>query len=217
MSKKEIALVFTGDTFADGGDFIANTLDAGHIKASFFLTGNFYRNPAFRPLIRKLKKGNHYLGAHSDQHLLYCDWTNRDSSLITRQKFENDLSDNYAAMQRFGIAEDQAHFFMPPYEWYNDEIAAWTKAMGFQLINFSPGTLSNADYTTPDMKNYRSSDEILQSIRSVSNNLNGFILLLHIGTDPGRKDKFYMKLPELLHYLRSLNYEFVTVEDLLSE
>jgi len=217
LSKKEIALVFTGDTFADGGDFIANTLDTAHIKASFFLTGNFYRNAAFEPLIRKLKQGSHYLGAHSDKHLLYCDWTNRDSTLITRQKFERDLSANYDVMQRFGIAEDQAHFFMPPYEWYNDEIAAWTKAMGFQLINFSPGTLSNADYTTPDMKNYRSSEMIFQSIKRTSDNLNGFILLLHIGTDPGRKDKFYWKLPELLDYLKSLNYEFVTVENLLSE
>jgi peptidoglycan/xylan/chitin deacetylase (PgdA/CDA1 family) len=217
LSERKIALVFTGDLFGDGGDFIANTLGEKHIKASFFLTGNFYRSPTHESLIRKLKMGNHYLGAHSDRHLLYCDWANRDSTLITRREFENDLSANYEAMNVFGIDKRHARYFLPPYEWYNDSIAIWTKAMGLQLVNLSPGTLSHADYTTPDMKNYRSSDVIFQSIKSVSNDLNGFILLLHIGTDPGRKDKFYDKLPELLQYLESLHYEFVTIPDLLAE
>ena len=69
---------------------------------------------------------------------------------------------------------------MPPYEWDNDSIAAWTKEMQLQLINFTPGTKSNADYTTPDLKNYKSSDEIYTSITALETKqgLNGFILLL---------------------------------------
>ena len=50
--------------------------------------------------------------------------------------------------------------------------------MGIQLINYSPGTKSTADYTLPDMKNYRSSEEIYQSIldkeKKDVNGLNGF-------------------------------------------
>ena len=38
--------------------------------------------------------------------------------------------------------------------------------------------------------------------------LNGFILLMHIGTDPKRTDKFYRKLPGLINYLRSKGYQF---------
>ena len=38
-TQKKIALVFTGDEFADGGSFIAQTLQQQKIKASFF----FYR------------------------------------------------------------------------------------------------------------------------------------------------------------------------------
>lgn len=187
------------------------------IKASFFLTGNFYRNPAFKSLIQRLQKEQHYLGAHSDKHLLYCPWINRDSLLITKREFEQDLLSNYKSMKKFGIRKKEAHFFMPPYEWYNDSIAAWTASMGLQLINYSPGTISHADYTTPDMKNYRGSEEIMLSIKRSSANLNGFILLLHIGTDPKRIDKFYKRLPELLHYLKSMGYEFVTMTQLLSE
>jgi peptidoglycan/xylan/chitin deacetylase (PgdA/CDA1 family) len=112
------------------------------------------------------------------------------------------------------MGKEPGGFFLPPYEWYNDSIAAWTKELGIQLINFTPGTSSNADYTTPDMKNYRSSQNILQSIKK-HKGLNGFILLLHIGTNPSRKDKFYHQLPALLTYLKESNYTIVTIEDLL--
>jgi len=187
------------------------------VKASFFLTGNFYRNPTFTPVIQKLKKEGHYLGPHSDEHLLYCSWTNRDSLLVTRQEFEEDLLANYAAMKKFGITRDMAPFFIPPYEWYNDSISGWAHALGVQLINFSPGTKCTADYTTPDMKNYRSSEEIMQSIKQLSADLNGFILLLHIGTEAKRTDKFYARLSELIEYLTAKDYRFERVDDLLAK
>jgi endoglucanase len=218
-AKKKIALVFTGHQFADGGNFIAKTLEQEKIKASFFFTGNFYRNTKFKNTILKLKKNKHYLAAHSDKHLLYCDWNNRDSLLITKKIFSTDLLNNYAAMKANGIEDKKANYFLPPYEWYNDSIAAWTNEMGLQLINFTPGTKSNADYTTPDMKNYRSSEEIYNSIISYEQSnpagLNGFILLLHIGTDPKRTDKFYKRLPELIKYCKAQGYQFQTVDKVL--
>jgi len=190
-------------------------LKAKRVNASFFLTGNFYRNPDFERVIRRLKSDDHYLGAHSDKHLLYCSWTNRDSLLVSKEEFSNDLLANYAVMERFGIKRKDARYFIPPYEWYNDSISKWTSQLGIQLINFSPGTRSTADYTTPDLKNYRSSEEIMQSIKAKADDLNGFILLLHIGTDPGRTDKFYTRLDELIEFLRSRKYEMVRVDELL--
>ncbi|RYG31953.1 MAG: polysaccharide deacetylase family protein, partial [Chitinophagaceae bacterium] len=121
-TKKNIALVFTGDEFGDGGNFIDEILRKQKVKASFFLTGRFYRNASFSSTIRQLKRNGHYLGAHSDQHLLYCDWKKRDSLLVTKQQFKNDLEANYAAMKQYGIQEAHARYFLPPYEWYNDTI-----------------------------------------------------------------------------------------------
>ncbi|MBN8673066.1 MAG: glycoside hydrolase family 9 protein [Chitinophagales bacterium] len=218
-ANKKIALVFTGHEFADGGDFIASTLQQEKIKGSFFFTGDFFRNPAFTKLIVDLKKQGNYIAPHSDKHLLYCDWTQRDSLLVTKEQFKKDLQKNYRMMSRFGIREEQARYFLPPYEWYNDSIAAWTKQMGFQLINFTPGTRSTADYTTPEMKNYRSSDEIWASIINAEQTrpagLNGFIVLIHIGTDPKRSDKFYRRLPELVQYCKARGYQFQRVDELL--
>lgn len=188
-------------------------------KASFFFTGRFYRNNSFKPIIRQLKNSGHYLGPHSDKHLLYCDWAKRDSLLVTQTEFIFDLADNYTSMAVHKIVGRKASYFLPPYEWYNDTIAAWTKKFGLELINFTPGTRSNADYTTPADKNYRSSEEIYNSIiqyeQTKHSGLNGFILLLHIGTGPKRTDKFYNRLPELIKYLKTEGYHFQTVEQLL--
>ncbi|WP_266362554.1 polysaccharide deacetylase family protein [Tellurirhabdus rosea] len=216
-SRRQIALVFTGDEAADGGETIRQTLKTHGVKASFFLTGRFYRNQAFAPIIQQLKADGHYLGAHSDDHLLYCDWTKRDSLLISKETFRQDLSRNYAEMKRFGVQKKDARYFLPPYEWYNDTIAAWTKAENLQLINYTPGTLSHADYTTPEARNYRPSRVILQSIYEYENRrgLNGFLLLMHIGTDPRRTDKLYSHLDELLLYLEKKNYRLRRVDELL--
>ena len=132
-TKKNIALVFTGHEYADGGNFISKTLQQEKVKASFFFTGEFYRNKSFKKIISNLKKEKHYLGAHSDKHLLYCDWTKRDSLLVSEQQFKMDLLDNYTSMSKFTIAKSNAGYFLPSYEWYNDSIAAWTKEMGLQL------------------------------------------------------------------------------------
>ncbi len=219
-SKRQLALVFTGDEYGDGGLLVRKILKQHHVRASFFLTGRFYRNPAFGQIIAGLRKDGHYLGAHSDQHLLYCDWSKRDSLLVTQNRFRTDLQANYAAMKSFGIRKKQARYFLPPYEWYNDSITVWTKREGLQLINYSSGTISHADYTTPDAKNYRSTRVILQSVYDYEqrkpSGLNGFILLVHIGTHPDRTDKLYQSLGELLTYLKQRHYQLVRVDELLN-
>lgn len=170
-------------------------------------------------MIKQLKKQHQYLGSHSNEHLLYCDWVKRDSLLVTHDQFVSDLQESYSTMMQFGITGTTAHYFLPPYEWYNDSIASWTKSLELQLVNYTPGTLSHADYTTPDEKNYRSSETIYQSIITYEqqhpSGLNGFILLMHIGTDQKRTDKFYDRLPQLIQWLKKKGYMFVTIGKLL--
>jgi len=221
QTSKRMALVFTGDEFAEGGTVIADALKKHNVKASFFLTGRFYRTRANRQIIERLKKDGHYLGPHSDAHLLYADWADRSKTLVTRKQFERDLNDNFAAMRPFGIDRKQVPFYLPPYEWYNREIADWSSALGYQIINFTPGTRSNADYTTDDDKNYISSDDIITRIKEYEskdpNGLNGFILLTHIGSGPKRTDKFHNRVDELIGWLKSKGYLLVSVDALLND
>ena len=139
--------------------------------------------------------------------------------MVTKAAFDKDIQANYEAMSIYGMKKADAKYFLPPYEWYNDTISNWTHDQGLQLVNYTPGTLSHADYTTIDAKNYRSSAAILQSIinyeQSHASGLNGFILLMHIGAGNGRTDKFYNKLPYLINYLKQKNYNLVRIDELL--
>lgn len=216
--EKQIALVFTGDEFADGGLFISKLLAKEKVKASFFFTGNYYANPVFKNIIYQLKRSGNYLGPHSDNHILYADWNNQDSTLVSYEIFKKDLAENYRKMTAFGIQKKNAKFFLPPYEWYNQTIADWTSLLGLQLINYSSGTLSHADYTTPDMgSRYKSSETISKSIFEYErkHSLNGFILLSHIGTHPSRANKFYFYLPNVISEMKKKGYRFVTIDQLL--
>ena len=216
---QKLSIVFTGHEFGEGLSEIRHALHKEKVKASFFFTGDFYRNADFRKEILALNRSGHYLGAHSDKHLLYCDWNKRDSVLISKEQFEKDLKDNYAAMNQLGISTSATRFFLPSYEWYNDTIAAWTKSLGLQLVNLTAGTKSAADYTWPELKNYVSSEDIYASImnrEAVSPpGLNGYVLLLHVGADPRRADVFYKRLPALLKALRKRGYQFQRIDDLL--
>jgi peptidoglycan/xylan/chitin deacetylase (PgdA/CDA1 family) len=213
---KKIYLVFTGHDFAEGFPVIKGVLDRYGIKASFFFTGDFYRNPDFADLIGYLKEEGHYMGAHSDKHLLYCSWEKRDSLLIDKATFIKDLNQNYKEMEKFGIEKKDAVWFMPPYEWYNNTVSEWVKEMDLILVNFSPGTRSNADYTYPELEEkYVSSGEITESILHYEERfgMNGFILLIHIGTDPRRKDKYYYELDYLIGLLEKMGYDFGRIDE----
>ncbi|SEV96837.1 Peptidoglycan/xylan/chitin deacetylase, PgdA/CDA1 family [Chitinophaga sp. YR573] len=218
-SKKEIALVFTADEFGDGLPIISQTLQQQKVKASFFFTGRFYNTKAYQLPVKALYKAGHYLGPHSDKHLLYCDWQNRDSLLVTQQEFETDMSQNLSKMKKIGIDTTAVKYYIPPYEWWNNAIATWSYKIGLQLVNFTPGTGSNADYTYPGMPNYKSSKEIYNEImkfdKNRKGNLNGVILLIHAGTDPRRTDKFYNKLNQLISELKKEGYQFKKINELI--
>jgi peptidoglycan/xylan/chitin deacetylase (PgdA/CDA1 family)/outer membrane protein assembly factor BamB len=220
LDKKLIALVFTADTYGEGGEYILSVLKDRNIKASFFLTGNFLRGKEFEPLVKRMVAEGHYVGPHSDGHLLYCDWDDRSRTLVSKEEFVSDLEKDYAELARFRVDKKDARYFIPPYEWYNQEIADWATETGVILVNFTSGTASNDDYTTPDMPGYLSSEEIYRRIlgyeSSEPSGLNGFILLLHLGTAPERTDKFYHRLGELVDELGSRGYSFVRIDGLLS-
>lgn len=212
-SKKQLTLVFTAADKADGANVIRQTLKRQQIQGAFFFTGGFYKE--FPEVVKALKQDGHYLGAHSNDHLLYCAWEKRDSTLVTREVFTKDMAENYRLMAEAGIRATEAPLFIPPYEWYNEEVAGWAQGMGLKIVNFTPGTGSNADYTTPDMKNYKSSKDIYNRIMKVeaSEGLNGHLLLVHFGTHPDRTDKFYNQLEKLIKALKKKGYTFVPIRE----
>lgn len=207
-TQSKIRLLFTGHDFADGTDSILHLLQQYHIKGYFFFTGDFIRN--FPTEVQAVVNGGHYVGCHSDHHLLYASWEKRDSLLINQASWQADLDSNYAALLPFGIHKASNSVFMAPYEWYNQAIADWCHAEGLTLINFTPGLITQADYTVPLDKNYRSSVEIVgRTLQQAQNGgLNGAFMLIHIGSSPARTNKLYWNLGTMIEELQRMGYRF---------
>lgn len=220
VDRRHLALVFTGHEFAEGAETILDALGRRRARASFFLTGRFLRNPAHTQTVVRMVREGHYVGAHSDAHLLYAPWSGPKKTLISREAFTRDLEANLRELERYGVTRAAARYFLPPYEWYNEEIAGWTAELGMTLICHTPGTRSNADYTEENTPQFVSTDTIFRSILEKESadphGLNGFMLLLHVGAGPGRTDKFHRKFGELLGALSDRPYEFVRVDTLLA-
>lgn len=219
---KQIAIIFTGHQAADGYKKIKTTLKKYNVKAAFFFSGHFLRKPGNSHIIKKLREDGHYIGPATNHYFMLADTNGIQSISIRKTAFLNDLRENYAALKKLGISKQQAPFFNPPFEMYNDSISEWCKDAGVYLIRSTPGTYSNLDNTLPEMReNYFSSMDIINRILQIekSNGLNGYILQFHVGTNPARKDKFYNHLSTLIRYLQNIGYQFTdlfTVSDLVS-
>jgi peptidoglycan/xylan/chitin deacetylase (PgdA/CDA1 family) len=217
--KKQIALIFTGGDFGEGTDHILTVLAHQNIKASFFVTGDFLRKPELVPLVQRAIKEGHYVGPHSDKHPLYCPWEDRHKTLVTREDFASDLQKNIADLRTLGALQDKSKpvYFIPPYEWYNADQSNWSREMNVLLFNFTPGSGSNRDWAPEDHKSFVPSQQIIDDIlkyeQKDEHGLNGFLLLLHVGSQ--RKDKTFLLLEPLLENLKKRGYSFVRVDQLL--
>lgn len=218
VEAKRLALMFTGDQFGESATPILDALAERKIRGSFFLTGGFVKQESLRPAIKRMVDEGHYVGPHSDGHPLYAPWEDRQRSLVSKKFFQDDLQKNIAGLQAVGaFGKGEPILFVPPYEWYNAEQVAWSDAMGVGLINFTPGSGSNRDYAREGDRAFVPSQQILDDILAYEqkdpHGLNGFLLLLHLGS--GRIDPFHPRLGALCDELTRRGYEFARVDELL--
>ena len=213
--KKNIYLVFTADSMFQGGEKILKTLKKEKVKGSFFLTGNCLRMNEHRKLINEIIKAGHYVGGHSDRHLLYCAWENRDSMLVSRELLVADLRQNARELEHFDVTTDDSRWYLPPYEYYNEECVDLIENMGYRVLNYTPGSATPADYTTPSMKNYQSSQKLIDRLYTFEKavGLNGAVILVHPGVDDSRTDRLYNRLGEIIQYLKKKGYSFKSLNE----
>src|SRR5439155_6938072 len=128
--------------------------------------------------------------------------------------FKRDLQKNIDDLRQYqrnpGLATGATKvvYFIPPYEWYNEDQVRWSREMGVLLFNFTPGSGSNRDWAPEDLKSFVPSQKIIDDILAYEqkdpHGLNGFLLLLHVGSQ--RKDKPFLLLDGLLEKLEQRGY-----------
>ncbi|MFN7988946.1 MAG: glycoside hydrolase family 9 protein [Thermoanaerobaculia bacterium] len=221
VDARRIALVFTGHEFAEGATAILDALAARKAAASLFVTGAFCRDPENRPVLARALAEGHLVGPHSDAHLLYAPWSGEKRTLVSRAEFRNDLARNLEELRKLGVEPGAVSAWVPPFEWWTPEIAGWSREMGLRLVGVTPGTRAAADYTGEGSAEFVSSEAIAESVlareRLDPHGLNGWVLLMHLGAGPGRRDKLFERLPSLLDALAARGYTFVRLDALARE
>ena len=210
--------MFTGHDLSEGTAEVLASLKHNGVKGSFFLTGDYLRTPGFKPYVRQMLSDGHWISGHSDKHILVSDWGSREVLLVKRDSFVADLKANLKALEGAGVKREHLSYYIPSYEWYNSETVDWAKAVGLNSVNYTPGIRTAADYTYPEMGGrYLSSTAILDNLWSYEARygLNGFLILIHMGTDDRRKDKLYHHLDDIISILKGKGYQLVDVPDLL--
>lgn len=210
--KKVIYLCFTADENFNGAETILKTLKKQKVKGNFFLTGNCLRYAPNQDVIRRIVAEGHYVGGHSDGHVLYCDWGAARPTLMSADSIITDLRANYAELAKFGVQRTDARWFLPPYEHYNAFSVGILEAMGVRVVNYTPGIGTPADYTTPDMKSYRKAQPLIDGLWKFEKEkgLDGALLLIHPGIDERRpqEERLYNRLDEIIRYLKKKGYSF---------
>ena len=222
VSAKKLALVFTGDEKGESTEPILDVLKERGVRGGFFVTGNFVRQPALKRLLKRALAEGHYVGPHSDKHPLYASWEMREKSIITQKEFTADLSRNVEGLRAIGALSGKPLggkvLFIPPYEHFNRDQVEWSRPLGVTLFNFTPGSGSNRDYAPEGDSHFATSqkiyDDILAYERKDPHGLNGFVLLMHLGS--GRADPLHPRLGALCDELTKRGYEFVRIDELLT-
>ncbi|MBO5267513.1 MAG: polysaccharide deacetylase family protein [Muribaculaceae bacterium] len=205
-----IWLIFSADSTFEGGPAALDALDERGLKANFFFTGNFLRDSVNSPIIHRVVDGGHYVSGHSNGHILYADWSDR-KVLVDPDSTLKDMRANMAELRRYGVNTDSVTWLVPPYEWIAEEqVKTLADSMGIIAINPTPGIQTFRDYTTPQDKAYRDSEWLLNQLYEFEreHTLNGAFLIIHLGTDSARHDKFHRYLPSIIDSLTTLGYSF---------
>ena len=210
--QKVVYLCFTADERFNGAETILKTLKKQKVKGNFFLTGNCLRNAPNQDVIRRIVAEGHYVGGHSDRHVLYADWNAERTPLMSADSIISDLRANYAELEKAGVTREEARWFLPPYEHYNAASVNILRGMGVQVVNYTPGIGTPADYTTPDMKNYRKAQPLIDGLWKFEREegLSGALVLIHPGIEDSRpeKERLYNRLDEIIRYLKKNGYRF---------
>jgi peptidoglycan/xylan/chitin deacetylase (PgdA/CDA1 family) len=215
---KEISLIFSGHNYYYGMKTILKTLTKEKIKAGFFFTGVIYNKRNGIRYIKRLVRQGHYLGPHSYGHIMYHRWGSRRVR-ISKKRFRRDLNANIRQVQKYFSINKSIKLFLPPYETYNHTISSWTRQSGYQIISYTPRSLTHKDWIFRYSHRYISSARLLRRLlhRARQNKLKGAILLIHTGISAkARREPFYKYLPRLVSALKKMGYRFRRIDRLLT-
>ncbi|MCJ7839996.1 polysaccharide deacetylase family protein [Lederbergia sp. NSJ-179] len=184
---KYVALTFDDGPSSDVTPRVLDTLAQHDAKATFFMLGN--RVEALPKTAQQVAAAGHEIGNHTVDHA--------DLSTLDPEGIRNEIGQSADSIeQATGI---RPYFIRPPYGAFNDAVINDVANQGDTLILWSVDSL---DWQS------RNANAVISEIQKEIT--SGAIVLMH-DIHPSTADA----LPQLLDWLESQGYQFVTVSQLL--
>jgi peptidoglycan/xylan/chitin deacetylase (PgdA/CDA1 family) len=225
LSRKEIVLTFDGGSESNAAERILDTLKKYHIKATIFLTGEFIENhpDVTKRIAAEQEVGNH---TYSHEHMTtYSEnYTQQTAPQMTRDELQKELRKTEEAFTQV-TGSRMAPLWRAPYGEHNLEIRRWAAEMGYTHVAW---TVDPKDHQTMDSLDWVPDantagyfpailikDRLLSFGQNESEQANGSIVLMHLGTERKAGDEVDAWLPEIIKTFRQRGYEFIRASELI--
>jgi peptidoglycan/xylan/chitin deacetylase (PgdA/CDA1 family) len=191
--KRQIALTFDAGANADCFQDLIATLEAAHVRSTFFITGNFAQRNM--DCARAITKHGHEIGNHTWNHL---DLTKHSDEIVREEitRAENLLTEISGQSPRPRLRA--------PFGERDDRVLRIAASLGYRSIYWTIDSLDSVEpRKTPDF--------LIDRITSKANaELDGAIILMHVG-EKSTADA----LPVIIANLQGRGFTLVTISTLL--
>jgi len=194
----DIALTFDDGPSIEYTNIILSILDKANVKATFFISGedsDLINNSEAKEIIQKEYDNGHVIASHTYSHPVGI-------NELSAEQLRDDV--NALGNTIYDIIGVKPAFFRPPHGEYNDENLKVLE----RDCNISANILWNLD-----SEDWNNESDPLEQYKNVLEGLepssNSFIALNH----DTEKDTALVNLINIIDYIKSLGYNFVTMGD----
>ena len=199
-TNKVVALTFDGGSGAEAVDSILSTLEAEHVPATFFLTGEFVNS--FPAKARAIVAAGERVGDHSVSHPHFI------GDHLTDAQMRAQVRD---ARQRIisATGADPWPWFRFPYGDLNTHAISVVNSAGFVPIGWTVDTLGWKGAKDTGITETTVVNRVLANLKP------GEIVLMHVGAAPDGTTLDAAALPSMISALKAHGYSFVTMDAMI--
>lgn len=187
--EKKVALSFDAAWGADDTDSLLATLEKHHVKATFFLVGDWVRK--YPEQVKRIAEAGHDIGNHSDKH--------PHMNSMSKEQITDDIMKAHSATKEL-LGVDMK-LFRPPFGEYNNTVMETLKECGYYVIQWDVDSLDWKEYGL---------ENLIDTVVNHKNLGDGSIVLMH-------NNAKYTKdaLDSIIVGLKEQGYELVPISELI--
>lgn len=185
--EKKISISFDAAWGADYTTRLLEILKEYNVRTTFFLTGIWVKK--YPEKVKEITAAGHEIGNHSTTHP-HC-------AALSQEELKEELLENEEMIYR--LTGKRTRLFRPPFGEYNNQVILTSRALGYQVIQWSVDSLDWQEVGVESVV-----DRVLKNVHP------GAIVLFH-----NNARYTPQALPIILKSLKEQGYKIVPVSELL--